>query len=83
MSMPSMKPTSRPRTLASVTVAMFVTVTSQKGSMPATEVPTMLRAPIAKPNGMDTMATPTQAIALAAMTWPRCGTRVKVVSPLR
>ena len=28
-------------------------------------------------------ATPTQAIALAAMTRPRCGTRVNVVSPLR
>ncbi len=32
---------------------------------------------------MATMATPTQAIALAAMTRPRCGTRVNVVSPLR
>ena len=28
-------------------------------------------------------ATPTHAIAFAAMTRPRCGTRVKVVSPLR
>ena len=32
---------------------------------------------------MVTTATATDAMALAATTWPRCGTSVKVVSPLR
>ena len=38
---------------------------------------------MASASGMVATATPTLAIALAAMTRPRCGTRVNVVSPLR
>ena len=61
-----------------------MTVTSHTGSTPAIAVPTTLpSAPIPKASGIVTTATPTHAIALAVMTRPRCGTRVKVVSPLR
>jgi hypothetical protein len=40
-------------------------------------------APIPRASGIETTATPTHEIALAEMTRARCGTRVKVVSPLR
>jgi len=79
-----MKPTSIPSTLARTTRSRLVAVTSQTGSTPAIAVPTTLpSAPIPKASGMVTTATATQAIALAVMTRPRCGTRVKVVRPLR
>ena len=53
-------------------------------SVPAIVVPTTLpSAPIANASGIETTPTTTAAIALALITRPRCGTRVKVVRPLR
>ncbi len=57
---------------------------SQTVSTPAIAEPTRLpRAPTAKATAIETTPTRKVAIALAPITRPRLGTRVKVVSPLR
>ena len=59
-------------------------MTFQTGSVPVIAVPTRLpSAPTAKASSIETTPTPTAAIALAAITRPRCGTSVNVVRPLR
>ena len=79
-----MKPTSMPRTLASSIVSRLAAVRSHTGSTPAMAVPaTLPTAPIAKATGVATSATTTEATSLPAMIRQRCGTRVKVVRPLR
>ncbi len=79
-----MKPTSMPRTLASSMVSRLAVVRSHTGSTPATAAPaTLPTAPIAKATGVATRAMAREATSLPAITRERCGTRVKVVRPLR
>ena len=81
-----MKPTSRPEHVAEDDVAAGrSTETSQTGSTPAIggadEVAERRRSAKASEHRDD--ADGDGGDALAAITRPRCGTRVKVVSPLR
>ena len=79
-----MKPISMLSTVASVIVSIWLTDVSHTGSMPAIAAPTTLpRAPMASARTMATTPTTTATASLAVMTRPRCGTRVKVVRPLR
>ena len=57
---------------------------SQTRGVPVTAVPSRLpRAPTANATSMETTPTDTAQTSFAPITRPRCGTRVKVVSPLR
>src|SRR5680860_375665 len=79
-----MNPNWRASRLAMPMVSRLEAVRFQTGSTPAINVPmTLPRAPTPKAMGTETTAVVMQAIALAARTRPRPGTRVNVVSALR
>ena len=70
--------------LASAKLPTSARCWSHTGVMPAMAAPARFpTAPTAKATRVAAAATSRPARALATMTRPRCGTRVKVVSPLR
>src|SRR3954451_13769264 len=79
-----MNPTSSPSTFASTMYSRSATERSQVVSTPASADPTTLpTAPTAAASAIDTTPTPTDTMDLARITWPRRGTSVNVVSPVR
>ena len=79
-----MKPNSIPSTLPSTMSANSVTPPFQTGSWPVTRLPTRVpRVPTTRATNIATTPTSTAPRNFAPSTRPRCGTRVKVVSPLR
>src|SRR5688500_13264769 len=73
-----------PRMLANGIVQPCANDMSQTGSVPLAAEPTTLpMAPTPKATAIDATATSTVATALPPMTFPRRGTSVNVVSPLR
>ncbi len=86
ISTPSMKPISSPSTLATrIRSEVGRPRCPRPASGPLTAAPTRLpTAPIARGDRhADRRRRARPATTLAAMTWPRCGTSVNVISPVR